>query len=268
MEIVDSLKRRLRRAGKALSRKSFPRSIVIEDLAPAPLRFTVHNRVEEHRIAAYGGEYEILKRFLDLLQPADIVFDVGASVGLYTVAAAALVDRGMVYAFEPDPETRMRLEENVLLNQFGNVQSVPWAVSDSEGTVTLYSDGAAGFAPSLVLQTRKGAPSGQVSVSTRSLDIALSRSELPIPDILKIDIEGAESICLRGSERLLKGEFGKRPRSLLLELHPEVLPAFGSSPQQIREFMTRVGYELTWTETRASEEHLCYAASVNGPTVK
>ena len=242
----------------------FPQTISLDDLGSQvrlqgpPLQFHVYSPVERYRIAEYGGEQETLLRFLSALQAGDVVYDVGASVGLFSVAAARLVGQGAVYSFEPDPSTRARLEENVRLNHLENVHLVTWAVSDREGELTLFTDGAAGFAPSMVRQDRPGAPKGETVVLTRSLDTALASGELRLPDVLKIDIEGAEALCLRGCPRLLRGEFGKPPRALFVEVHPDLLPALGSSAEEIEELMQTLGYRLDWVQERAAEKHLYY----------
>ena len=241
--------------------KKSPELIILKDISTKPLKFNVYSSVERYRVADYGGEREVIERFIGMLEPTDVVYDIGASVGLFTISVASLLTQGIVYSFEPDTSTRARLLENIRLNQLNNVKIVEWAVSDCEGDVTLYTDGVAGFAPSFVLQKRDGAPTGQLCVPTCSIDTAISCKELNLPTVLKIDIEGAEGLCLKGCKRLLKGEFGKRPRILFLEIHPDFLPDFNSSADEIKHFMLDLDYELQWREERAEQEHLCYISS-------
>lgn len=103
------------------------------------LVFEVNNPVERYRIADFGDEKEFLEQFVFAIQPDDIVFDVGASVGLMTVYAASAAFKGRVFAFEPDPETMRRLRRNVLLNSLSNVELLPWVLSDRKEEVTLYT---------------------------------------------------------------------------------------------------------------------------------
>jgi predicted RNA methylase len=121
------------------------------------IQFKVYSSVERHRTENFGGEREALEKFLDVLEPGDIIYDVGASVGLFAIAASEKVPNGSVIAFEPDPETNQRLRANVDLNGVGNVQVVDWAASASSGNVELYTDGADGFAPTMRRQNREGA---------------------------------------------------------------------------------------------------------------
>jgi FkbM family methyltransferase len=212
-------------------------------------------------VSAFGQERDVLKRFLSLLEPDDVVYDIGASIGLYAVTSAAIVTKGKICAFEPDPDICTHLQGNVSLNKFDNFQLMQCALSDMDGEATLYTDGAAGLAPSLSQQTREGAPQGKITVPIRTVDNILSQNELPPPTVLKIDIEGAELLCLKGCSRLLAGEFAKPPRILFIEMHPNFLPDFNSSPEEIKQYMIDCGYELVWHDLRAAEEHLCYQQS-------
>jgi FkbM family methyltransferase len=177
------------------------------------LRFEAFSPVENYRIANYGDEKFFVEKFTESLKTDDVIFDIGASVGLMTVHAAVFASQGQVIAFEPDPETMDRLQHNVSLNDLSNVVFIPWAVSDSQGEVSLFTDGASGYAPSLKEQTnREGAPKTQITIQTRTLDNEIISGNLPLPSVLKIDIEGAEILCLRGAKKLLAGELGEKPK--------------------------------------------------------
>ncbi len=247
-ELWTRLKRRLR----------YPRTIRLHG-PDGVLKFKVFNPVEEHRIIDSGGEEEVLERFLSEVGDEDCVFDIGASVGLMTIHAAAKATRGTVIAFEPDPETRSRLESNVAMNGFGNVRIIPWALGDQDGESILFSDGSAGLAPTLREQPdRIGAPKGEVAIQMRTLDRAVEQKMLPLPTILKIDIEGAEILCLKGARRLLAGDIGSRPRMILIELHPLFLPDFGSSVGEVETILLDAGYSVAWNSERGDQIHSCY----------
>lgn len=253
----NSLSRLKRIAKSALHR--YPRTVAVENASGRHLRFRVHSPVEEHRTKDFGGERIALQWFTGRLRPGDVVYDIGASVGLYTAFTAAALREGQVYSFEPDPAIRARLIQNVSMNQLDNVTIVPWAVGDREEEISLYTSGAAGFSPSLAYQeARAGAPKATVPVSMCSLDIALHRDVMRRPDVLKIDVEGAEELCLRGALGLLTGRFGQRPRMIFLELHPEFLGYFSSSAGDVERLLEHVGYEAVWTQGRDAERHTCY----------
>lgn len=257
----------MRALWKFLKRQlQYPRVIRLEGPGGI-LKFKVFNPTEKYRITEYGGEREFLRRFVSEITDDDRVFDIGASVGLMTVFAAAQATRGMIIAFEPDPETCSRLRKNVAINQFSNVRIVPWAVGDREEEATLYSDGSSGLAPTLREQPdRPGAPTGEVMVQMRTLDKALEQGRLPLPSILKIDVEGAEIICLKGAIKLLQGKLGRKPRMIFIELHPTFLPNFESSDEEVYRILHDAGYRAEWRMERKDQIHLCYVPA--GTTVR
>jgi len=227
------------------------------------LMFEAFSPVEYFRIAQYGGENEFLEKFSKALLVDDVVFDIGASVGLMTVYAATYAAKGRVVAFEPDPETTKRLRWNVDLNSLSNVDYITWAVSDSIGEAELFTDGACGFAPSLRRQNnRAGAPQTGIKVPTGTIDAAIIRGDLPLPTVIKIDIEGAEFLCLKGATKLLKGGFAKSPRLIFLELHPEFLRYFNSSVDDVHNLLSTCGYNVLWVQTRDDQIHYCYSKQI------
>lgn len=224
-----------------------------------PLFFEAFSQAEKHRISGYGEERPFLEYFLSRLNRADIVFDIGASVGLFSLHAAAWLEQGRVYAFEPDPETRSRLQHNHALNpQLDRCCFVEWAVSDRQGETILYSEGAAGKAPSLKpCMAQMQSARGEVRVKTKPLDDAFSEGELPLPDVLKIDIEGAEILCLRGAAKMLQGFWPKRPRLIFLETHPDYLPGFGSDTAEVFALLESAGYLPVWQMERFNQSLCC-----------
>jgi FkbM family methyltransferase len=247
MNILKQLKRWRRR-----------KKITLTDLTPLPLHFTIASHVEEFRIARYGGERETLLYFLSQLKPEDVLYDIGASLGLYTVSAASVLKEGQVIAFEPDPETRISLESNLQRNHLTNVRLIRWAVSNTPGLVTLYTNGIEGRAPSLARRDSQPKPARSIKIKADTLDAAVARDEFPPPDVIKIDIEGAEGLCLRGGSGILSGKFGKRPRAILIEFHPQLLPGFNTSPQEVKGLLEDAGYLPTWSQPRENQEHVLY----------
>jgi len=183
---------------------------------------------------------------------------------LITVFSASYAYQGKVFAFEPDPETLDRLKNNVKLNYLSNVIFIPWAISDTEGEAILYTDGASGFAPSL--ENKKdhiGAPKGfsfdgKVKIKTRTIDDAISDGTLSLPSVIKIDIEGADCICLRGSSKLLNGEFKSIPRLIFLEAHPEFFDSFNYSIEQLLSLIPNSKFQLLQEVKRGEQIHYVF----------
>ncbi len=152
------------------------------------------------------GSYETDKQSVisRLTKPGMVVFDIGANAGFYTLAFARLATEcGQVWAFEPLADNIGYLHQHVARNHFTNVHVVQVAVSDKAGLAGLdvVLDGSMG-----VLGKKGG-----YLVPTVALDEMIESGELPEPDLIKMDVEGAESMVLEGAAKLLA-----RRRVLLL----------------------------------------------------
>ena len=145
-----------------------------------------------------GGSYEReqTRLFEAHVRPGQTVLDVGAHVGYYTLLASSLVGpRGAVWAFEPSPHNARFLRRHVRLNRCANVRVEEGAVSSREGT--------AWFAPGSGSGTGHLAGSGRFQVRTVALDAWCAEREIR-PDVVKIDVEGAEREVLEGARRVLE----------------------------------------------------------------
>lgn len=236
---------------QVLTKRAFPRISTVDRYAPGGCRFHVANSPEAYRVEKFGGEEEFTQMILDELRPDDLFFDIGACIGFVSIHAATRAAR--VFAFEPDPAFRLRLQENLELNQVQNVEVIDWAASDSTGQTTLYTDGLGGLSPCL---RQTGAERGRVSIRTDSIDNAIADGALPTPTVAKIDIEGAETAALRGMKSLLS--LAAAPRTIFIELHPKFLPTFGSSIAEASQIIERAGYQCAYEQARAEQVHRIY----------
>lgn len=234
----------------------YPYKTQLTDLTNQPLTFKIHSENEVFRIIQYGGELDQLKTFLHALQPHDVVYDVGSSVGLWSIAAATLASN--VIAFEPDPAIRNRLEQNIRLNHLKNIRAYPYAISDENGTTTLHTNGADNVSPSLGGANVKNLALGQIEVEAKTLDAFISARSTPPPTILKVDIEGAEYQALLGARKLLNSDFDKPPRLIFIEVHPQFLPQFNVSVEQIIGYITKHNYRIADEFQREDQNHYLF----------
>lgn len=248
--IASGLKRRIfSRLGPSKS-ISYPYVVSLTELVEDGCKFEITTEIESYRVEMYGEEKEFTALVLHALQPGSVLYDLGANVGLVTVHAAHKCAR--VVAFEPDPGYRARLERNLQINSLANVQVIDWAVSDHQGEARLFVDndqGLARFSP--ILTDWPGRPVKK-TVHIDSIDNALSQEMFPWPDVLKVDIEGAEMSALRGMDRLLASE---RAPTIFIEVHPEFLPAFGSSAGEVMNYLEVLGYEIEYMSERNRQVH-------------
>ena len=229
--------------------RRLPKIITLTEFEPAGVRFEAISASELHRIVNRGWEEDYLAKMLAALKSDDVLYDIGANIGLVALHAAS---RCRTVAFEPDPGTFSRLSRNCELNLLASVKLVQVAVSDTDGQVTLFTDGIEGTSASLVHQRDE---LGSAKVEARTLDGLLSEGALPVPTVLKLDIEGAEILALRGGSRLLQGEHA--PRLLFLEVHDAFLPGFGSSSEEVLGIVQEAGFDdVLYESRRAGERHL------------
>jgi len=156
------------------------------------------------------GHYEIEKQAVvrSLVRPGMKIFDIGANAGFYTLAFARLVgERGHVWAFEPLAENVRNLRRHVELNGLTNVTVVEAAVSERAGV--------ADFAPGKSNSMGRLAEGGGQHVPTVALDDFCVQEKIDCPDLIKLDIEGGESLAFKGARRVIA--LGKA--TILLALH-------------------------------------------------
>ncbi len=203
------------------------------------IRFHVNNPVEQFRLEKFGGEKDQLEGLLDMLRADDVFFDIGASVGAWSIPAAKKAAKGTVISFEPDPENQDRLQRNYELNDISNFRIMPFAVGEEEGELELFTAGAYAASPSL-RPVNKIATSLKVKIKT--IDGLIAEGEIPAPTVVKIDIEGAEMMALKGMSELLSG--AQKPRVIWVELHPVFLPSFETNLTEIFGFLIGKGYQI------------------------
>jgi FkbM family methyltransferase len=156
-------------------------------------------------------EREQTKLFVDKVGTGHTVFDVGAHAGYYTLLASRLAGpNGAVHAFEPDENNVVHLRKHVEANNAANVTIVAKAVSEENGAAHFELGSGSG--------TGSLSESGSLTVETLSLD-SYCRETGAKPDLMKIDVEGAEARVLRGAAGVLESA---RPTIVLSTHGPEV----------------------------------------------
>jgi FkbM family methyltransferase len=142
-------------------------------------------------------EHDKQRQFQKAIHPEDIVYDLGANAGIYSLLASVLVgEKGHVFSFEPLPDNVRNLRKHMEINRVKNCTIV-------DAAVTL-SDGEALFDPSADCSTARLSTAGSIRVRAVALDTLASRNEIRPPDFMKIDIEGAEYDCLMGGAHTIR----------------------------------------------------------------
>jgi len=168
------------------------------------------------------------------LAQGEVFVDVGASIGVYSLAAAQRVGaHGRVLAFEPASKAFAALRKNVAMNGFPNVTGFPYALADARGTRWLVHHPD----PS---RNALGSEGRGERVLARTLDEVLDEVDLDRVALVKIDVEGAEELVLRGGIRSLRRW---RP-AVIMEVNPPAASALGLEKTGALSFLANLGYEL------------------------
>ncbi len=187
----------------------------------------------------------LLMNAAETVKPGDVVWDVGANMGLFSFASAGLAGRsGHVYSFEPDTTLVRLLRKSALLNPTAApVEVIPCAVYDSVSLLRFNIANrarASNFLDGFGYSQTGGVRESQ-TVPAVSLDWTAER--IPPPDVLKIDVEGAELGVFRGAVKLLES---KRPIVLFESF-------VGSSQDEITNLLHRLGYTLYDSDITSAE---------------
>jgi FkbM family methyltransferase len=165
----------------------------------------------------YFGTYEpaTTAALMELTRPGDVIIDIGASIGYFSILCASL--GAEVHAFEPEPESADQLERSLQLNRFESRLVVNrLAVADRRGSLPLHrSPGGAQTGNSSLLPLAHLSNGPAFSVEAETLDQYVEARQLRKVRTLKIDVEGAENLVLAGASGLLDSQ--RRPDVIVCE---------------------------------------------------
>jgi len=180
-------------------------------------------------------ETEIVRQ---VVKKGDTAIDIGAMIGCYTLVFAKLVgDTGRVFAFEPEIENYKILKKNININGYKNTKLAYMAVSDKDGEMKLYiHDSNLGM--HTLGKPTYWKPKGVVNVKTVRLDTCLSKSCRV--DFIKMDIQGAEGLALKGMERTLRDN---KDIKMIIEYSQPELEGLGK-PTECLKLLTKYGFNI------------------------
>jgi FkbM family methyltransferase len=185
-------------------------------------------------------EPEVWNRLVSEVKLGDVIADVGAHIGLYSLALAKRVGPlGRVVAFEPDSSNFIALKEHVELNGLaGRVELRDTAVGATSCRVRFNARGSSVSAISN--SAMQSLDRDQTTVKCVTLDDVFLGSKL---DLLKIDVEGYEERVIFGAKDLLKDE-SRRPRAIFIEVHPYAWPELGTSSRSFLNLLASYDYHV------------------------
>lgn len=182
---------------------------------------------------------------------SDVFIDVGANAGYFSLIAAKCVgDSGKVLAIEPNPSVAEQLRDNVERNNLSQVIIEQTACSDSPSTMTLYLPDKSRLGQASLSKSNAGGVKS-VLVKSVTLDQLIRDHALNRVTFVKIDVEGAELMVLRGMTETLRR---LRP-IIVLELVPNLLANLGTTKDEVIAFLSSFSYSIV--SMGGHENYLC-----------
>ncbi len=214
------------------------------------IRIGVSSEMERFRVDTFATKEPETLAWLDAqLRADDVLFDIGANIGLYALYAAIRRADSRVYAFEPESNNYARLCRNICANMCRNAIPCNFAVSGETGfglfEVRALEPGAALHG---IAGFRMPAPDDHPAVlsqgvATVTLDTLVERYGVPQPTLMKVDVDGVEEKIFEGAQRVLSNT---RLRTVLVEMD-----VITEGPSPIKSSLMGHGFRLAgqseWT---------------------
>ena len=180
-----------------------------------------------------------------IIKKGDIVFDIGGNFGWYSCHLAQLIgETGKVHVFEPTNAID-ELGKNLILNGFkARCILKKVALGAKKGTETLFIPQKLGTAFASLREHSYGdsdkVETDKVNVPIEKLDDYVNVNQIKKVDFIKMDIEGAEYLALKGAENVLK----QYSPVIMLELQSVHTKLFGYAPEELINYLENLGYHL------------------------
>ena len=171
---------------------------------------------------------------------AEVIFDIGANAGYYALHwASRIASNGCIHAFEPVPSTYARLQRNVHLNGLErSVHTRNFGLGDEAKTVSIFLPEFSGSSAASIKNLHPEEKSIEVAVRIETLDEYFTGAGLSRLDLIKIDVEGAELLVLKGGRKTL----ARQKPILFMELLRKWSLPFGYHPNDVIALLGEIGY--------------------------
>lgn len=196
--------------------------------------------------------------FKKFIKPGDVVLDLGANIGYFSLLSARLTGpTGKVFSFEPEPNNFRYLTENLKLNGYAHAHPFNIAASNESGTISLfvceYDSGHHTIKNEKGISSYKeGGASKEIAIEAVKLDQFL-KDKTDRVDFIKMDVEGAEALALEGMKELLKKNGDV---TVIMEFFPYFISAMGSSPERmVSMILDELGFNMFIIGHDYSMEH-------------
>jgi FkbM family methyltransferase len=191
------------------------------------------------------GPYEerVHKALIDAIGPGDVVWDVGANIGIYTQLFCEIVgSNGAVVAFEPSPESCQQIRARLPECGWLRVENVALGDEDRGGRLVLR-----GYSVEHHIESNEHASGESIAVQICRGD-SVSKRLGRVPNVVKVDVEGFEEEVLQGMQQMLGSP---ALRVLLVEVHFLKLETRGQpmAPIRIEKMLRSKGFGTIWVDS-------------------
>jgi len=192
----------------------------------------------------FEGMYQedVLVALRHIIKLGDTVFDVGGHHGLMAIISSfAAGPQGRVITFEPNPHAREYLKQHISINGISNVEVQPVALTDKDGIMPFFvQSGDVTWNSSIIKDfASSDENAGSIMIKAMTLD-GFTNNTGYIPKVIKIDVEGAEFLVLRGALETIR----KHRPAVIMEFNPASAAAAKTSINDIVECFKELSYKL------------------------
>lgn len=186
-----------------------------------------------------GYEYETIKIWMELAKKSEVIFDIGAYTGLYSLIAALTNNKARIFAFEPLEINHHYLKRNIEINNIDNIVPIQKVVSDKIGQVKVYIPFSLMLpsSSSIINKIPVENINEELSIDSVTIDSFIEERNIEKVDLVKIDVETAEPNVLKGMQEVIRS------------YHPvfiiEILP-HKRVEQYLQDFFLSYNYSWYW----------------------
>lgn len=202
---------------------------------------------DEYNRCRQGGKSILVQPMLETASPGDVVYDIGACLGTVSCILGASLRQSEVYAFEPLPSNLRALRENFEINNIdGEIFPVALSDADGEDQLAVPKDVEGGYGNSSIALGGERTEfrhdkEESIPVTLKRGDGMVEEEDLPVPNIVSIDVEGAEQRVIEGLENTLAHE---DCRAMFVEVHEYMLPHFGDDAKSMEAKIRSLGFGI------------------------
>lgn len=196
------------------------------------------------------GHNNGFNQLLKLSRDRKVVFDVGAHIGLCAIPLSySIADDGIVYAFEPGTANFKFLKRNIVYNEIENIKVFPYLVGSESINAVTFHESRTASAMNSVVAYKADKIYKVVKKKQVNLDDFCSQHNI-VPEVIKIDVEGAEINVLEGSRKILE----RFKPTIILSVHPRHLEMMGSSIEKLVDLIKSCGYKIMDMDGKPTEQ--------------